>query len=145
MHGSSKVHLLYLRTKFHYINFGLFVYCVWRFMMLSYWSNSFGKHIFYMAKSSNHLSIVILTLSRAFHVFSEAQRVIDFVETSSLTEMGNLMNDSHTSCDELYDCSCNELNRLVTVCRFVNLCFRLRMHFISLIINIYLVRKYFYC
>ena len=51
---------------------------------------------------------------RAMHVFAESKRVSDFkitCESQELTEeqkvkkLGQLMNESHQSCDELYDCS----------------------------------------
>ena len=51
---------------------------------------------------------------RAMHVFAESKRVGDFkaaCESTDLTEeqkvlkLGQLMNESHQSCDELYDCS----------------------------------------
>lgn len=62
---------------------------------------------------------------RAKHVYSEARRVhmfreavqIDGSEDEILQSLGNLMNDSHTSCNVLYECSCPELEELVGVCR----------------------------
>lgn len=58
------------------------------------------------------------------HVFSEAQRVYKFrdackLESAALIfeELGNLMNQSHESCRDLYDCSCEELDQLVQICR----------------------------
>ncbi|KAL3682927.1 hypothetical protein R1sor_000949 [Riccia sorocarpa] len=64
-------------------------------------------------------------IQRAKHVFSEAQRVYQFREAVlsseaddvKLRRLGNLMNESHTSCSKLYDCSCPELEELVKVCR----------------------------
>lgn len=66
---------------------------------------------------------------RSVHVYSEIQRVLDFVdkcksihESESLKNqtdislLGNLMNESHTSCKNWYECSCNELDRLVDIC-----------------------------
>jgi N-acetylgalactosamine kinase len=54
--------------------------------------------------------------NRAVHVFSEAQRVKDFVSRSNdIPELARLMNESGESCDTLYDCSCPELRRLVSV------------------------------
>lgn len=32
-------------------------------------------------------------------------------------ELGRLMNESHESCDQLFDCSCPELNQLTTLAR----------------------------
>ena len=70
---------------------------------------------------------------RARHCYSEAQRVLDFFllcanytnqigATSSrneeiLRKLGDLMNASHDSCRDLYNCSCPELDRLVKICR----------------------------
>lgn len=63
--------------------------------------------------------------ARASHVYQEAYRVIQFQDAirntsrppaEVATSLGQLMNDSHTSCAELYECSCPELNRLVKVC-----------------------------
>ncbi len=54
---------------------------------------------------------------RAVHVYSEAARVIKFSDeckaTPSLEKLGALMDASHKSCKELYECSCSELNELV--------------------------------
>uniref|UniRef100_A0A7E4V5Z3 GHMP_kinases_C domain-containing protein n=1 Tax=Panagrellus redivivus TaxID=6233 RepID=A0A7E4V5Z3_PANRE len=54
------------------------------------------------------------------HVFTEAQRVLDFqnaCEAQDLPLMGKLMNESHESCRDLYDCSCPELDATVAACR----------------------------
>lgn len=63
-------------------------------------------------------------LQRALHVYSEANRVEKFRDVclgeetpSTLTTLGDLMNESHTSCHEQYDCSCAELNELVDIAR----------------------------
>lgn len=59
---------------------------------------------------------------RVKHVFGEADRVQKFeraCERGDLKEMGEVMNDSHTSCKELYECSCPELDELVHKCREV--------------------------
>lgn len=65
---------------------------------------------------------------RAKHVYSEALRVVEFQRIAMeaaqsgrtpeqvLTELGQLMNDSHVSCRDLYQCSCPELDRLVEIC-----------------------------
>ena len=61
--------------------------------------------------------------NRILHVFSEAQRVYDFRDACSLTPMkafkklGELMNESHESCRDMYDCSCEELDELTEICR----------------------------
>ncbi|KAF9674295.1 hypothetical protein SADUNF_Sadunf10G0112600 [Salix dunnii] len=62
---------------------------------------------------------------RAAHVYSEAKRVHAFKDTVSsdlsdeekLKKLGELMNESHYSCSVLYECSCPELEELVTICR----------------------------
>ena len=60
---------------------------------------------------------------RALHVFTEAKRVHDFKETCSLEpdvalkKLGELMNQSHDSCSNLYNCSCKELDELTELCR----------------------------
>jgi len=56
---------------------------------------------------------------RALHVFSEADRVLRFKaacdrgDSRCLSELGRLMYASHESCRDLYDCSCEQLDRLV--------------------------------
>jgi len=65
--------------------------------------------------------------ARSVHVYSEAKRVFDFkavadqhagsTSTRVLQELGALMNQSQTSCHELFDCSCPELEQLVKICR----------------------------
>jgi hypothetical protein len=57
------------------------------------------------------------------HVFGEAQRVYDFKDSctlpssQALKKLGDLMNESHASCRDLYDCSCVELDELTDICR----------------------------
>lgn len=65
---------------------------------------------------------------RAKHVYSEALRVVEFQRIAMeaaqsgktpeqvLTELGQLMNDSHASCRDLYQCSHPDLDRLVEIC-----------------------------
>ncbi|KAF9778910.1 Galactokinase [Thelephora terrestris] len=69
--------------------------------------------------------------NRARHVFSEALRVLQFrnlclksqpcSQPSSAEEtlqaLGNLMNESHRSCSDLFDCSCPELDELTALAR----------------------------
>lgn len=67
---------------------------------------------------------------RAAHVYSEAQRVIQFralcdganaapaTDANGVyTQLGALMNASHESLRTLYDCSCSELNAVVDIAR----------------------------
>lgn len=59
---------------------------------------------------------------RAKHVYEEAERVHQFelaCKEENLKLMGELMNSSHTSCRDLYECSCPELDNLVEKCREV--------------------------
>ncbi|RIA85840.1 galactokinase [Glomus cerebriforme] len=62
---------------------------------------------------------------RSKHVFEEAMRVLKFYELCSnddkddnniVEKLGNLMNESHKSCKELFNCSCDELDDLVKIC-----------------------------
>ncbi|KAL5103170.1 N-acetylgalactosamine kinase [Taenia crassiceps] len=65
----------------------------------------------------------------ARHCYSEAQRVLDFKQLCEwdgneegddkeiLRQLGELMNASHESCRDLYNCSCPELDRLIHICR----------------------------
>jgi galactokinase len=63
---------------------------------------------------------------RACHVFSEAHRVLAFTQvcedtqqqgSEKLQQLGALLNASHSSCAQLYQCSCDELDSLVEVAR----------------------------
>lgn len=62
---------------------------------------------------------------RACHVYSESARVYQFQRVcqqatgsadEKFTMLGKLMNSSHKSCSELYECSCEELEELVKDC-----------------------------
>ncbi|XP_029910584.1 N-acetylgalactosamine kinase [Myripristis murdjan] len=59
---------------------------------------------------------------RAKHVYSEAARVLQFKTlcdsrvAESMQLLGDLMNQSHASCRDLYECSCSELDQLVDIC-----------------------------
>ncbi|CAH7677081.1 N-acetylgalactosamine kinase [Phakopsora pachyrhizi] len=70
--------------------------------------------------------------SRARHVFTEAKRVYDFrnlLEQATendkddeenfefINRMGELMNESHFSCQVDYDCSCEELEEIISIAR----------------------------
>ena len=58
---------------------------------------------------------------RAYHVYSEAGRVLQFKavcergEPDAMATLGKLMSDSHTSCSHGYQCSCPELDELCRV------------------------------
>ena len=63
---------------------------------------------------------------RACHVYSESARVYDFQKVcqqetgtpeQKFLALGQLMDSSHKSCSELYECSCPELEELVQDCR----------------------------
>ncbi|XP_072527201.1 N-acetylgalactosamine kinase [Salminus brasiliensis] len=59
---------------------------------------------------------------RAKHVYSEAARVLQFKAVcdsspdGAILQLGDLMNQSHASCRDLYECSCPELDQLVDIC-----------------------------
>ncbi|XP_078113352.1 N-acetylgalactosamine kinase [Sander vitreus] len=59
---------------------------------------------------------------RAKHVYGEAARVLRFKNVcdsepaESVQLLGDLMNQSHASCRDLYECSCPELDQLVDIC-----------------------------
>ncbi|KAJ3023930.1 galactokinase [Thoreauomyces humboldtii] len=63
---------------------------------------------------------------RAKHVFEEASRVFQFRDVCEkkapytgnlLEDLGRLMDASQTSCRELFDCSCPEIDELATIAR----------------------------
>lgn len=60
---------------------------------------------------------------RAKHVYSEAARVLKFKSVceerpaNAIQVLGGLMNESHESCSKVYECSCEELDQLVALCR----------------------------
>ena len=64
---------------------------------------------------------------RATHVFSEALRVLEFKSVLQqkpslpaldlLSRLGALMNETQTSCREVYDCSCPELDHICDIAR----------------------------
>ncbi|KAL2093380.1 hypothetical protein ACEWY4_010692 [Coilia grayii] len=59
---------------------------------------------------------------RARHVYGEAARVrhfksvCDVAPVDALLQLGQLMNQSHQSCRDLYECSCPQLDQLVHIC-----------------------------
>ena len=59
---------------------------------------------------------------RAKHVYEEADRVYKFYSTANsgsnsdtAVKLGQLMDESHTSCSVIYECSCSELDDLVAL------------------------------
>ncbi|KAL0154877.1 hypothetical protein M9458_049140, partial [Cirrhinus mrigala] len=56
------------------------------------------------------------------HVYGEAARVLQFKAVcdsspvNAVAQLGDLMNRSHASCKDLYECSCPELDQLVDIC-----------------------------
>mmetsp|Transcript_19943 Transcript_19943/g.34313 ORF Transcript_19943/g.34313 Transcript_19943/m.34313 type:complete len:287 (+) Transcript_19943:2-862(+) len=67
---------------------------------------------------------VLQLYRRAKHVFTESIRVRHFEEAcrkdpypDQLQDLGRLMNESHASCRDLFDCSCPELDELTAICR----------------------------
>jgi galactokinase len=69
---------------------------------------------------------------RALHVYSEAQRVLQFLAlletnpttnadsgdtTAYNTRLGNLLNETQSSCRDVYECSCAEIDELCAIAR----------------------------
>lgn len=56
-------------------------------------------------------------------MYSEAARVLQFKKICEeapddmVQLLGELMNQSHVSCRDMYECSCPELDQLVDICR----------------------------
>ncbi|XP_058397524.1 N-acetylgalactosamine kinase isoform X4 [Diceros bicornis minor] len=74
--------------------------------------------------SPNTQDVPIFKLyQRAKHVYSEAARVLQFKKIceeapdNMVQLLGELMNQSHVSCRDMYECSCPEVDQLVDVCR----------------------------
>jgi len=55
--------------------------------------------------------------SRCYHVFSETLRVQKFINSKDIKELGKLMNESHYSLRDDFECSCNELEIITKLCR----------------------------
>ncbi|CAB1423805.1 unnamed protein product [Pleuronectes platessa] len=73
--------------------------------------------------SANTLHMTHFKLhQRAKHVYGEAARVLQFKAVcdsepaESVQLLGDLMNQSHASCRDLFECSCPELDQLVSIC-----------------------------
>jgi N-acetylgalactosamine kinase len=85
-------------------------------------TQTFARHIPHMNLNDMQLYLQ----QRAYHVFTEASRVLTFqrlckenaanptTSNDCLLSLGNLMQTSHISCRDMYECSCDELDRLVT-------------------------------
>ncbi len=80
------------------------------------------QHIFlFSSPSVTHFKLH----QRAKHVYGEAARVLRFQSVcnsepaESVRLLGDLMNQSHASCRDLYECSCPELDQLVDICLWV--------------------------
>ncbi|XP_019065287.1 N-acetylgalactosamine kinase isoform X4 [Fukomys damarensis] len=78
--------------------------------------------------SPNTRDVTVFKLyQRAKHVYSEAARVLQFRKVcedspeDAVAQLGELMNQSHRSCRDLYECSCPELDQLVDTCRAVKI------------------------
>lgn len=79
----------------------------------------------FLGKNTRHLQEFKL-YQRAVHVYEEASRVWQFRDicegstgslspADRLSRLGQLMNDSHVSCRDLYECSHPDLDRLVEI------------------------------
>ncbi|XP_076863539.1 N-acetylgalactosamine kinase isoform X2 [Brachyhypopomus gauderio] len=74
-----------------------------------------------LSANTQHVSHFKL-YQRARHVYAEAARVLRFkavcdsAPATAVPELGQLMNQSHASCRDLYECSCPELDQLVDIC-----------------------------
>ncbi|VDN18995.1 unnamed protein product [Gongylonema pulchrum] len=84
--------------------------------LLGITDDEFSKIV--LSANTQHMEVFKL-YQRAGHVYAEADRVRRFHEackTGDVKEMGRLMNDSHTSCRDLYECSCDKLDEVVEKC-----------------------------
>ncbi|XP_059402779.1 N-acetylgalactosamine kinase [Carassius carassius] len=74
-----------------------------------------------LSANTQHATVFKL-YQRARHVYGEAARVLQFKAVcdsspvSAVAQLGDLMNRSHASCRDLYECSCPELDQLVDIC-----------------------------
>ena len=67
---------------------------------------------------------VFLLRNRAEHVYKEAHRVYQFRDIANAQggedtaqRLGQLMDESHASCRDLYECSCPELDEIVAIAK----------------------------
>uniref|UniRef100_A0A8C1NI30 N-acetylgalactosamine kinase n=2 Tax=Cyprinus carpio TaxID=7962 RepID=A0A8C1NI30_CYPCA len=74
-----------------------------------------------LSANTQHATVFKL-YQRARHVYGEAARVLQFKAVcdsspaDAVAQLGDLMNRSHASCRDLYECSCPELDQLVDIC-----------------------------
>lgn len=74
-----------------------------------------------LTPNTQHVSQLRLH-QRARHVYEEAERVLRFssvceaAPADAVATLGRLMNQSHQSCRDLYECSCTQLDQLVDIC-----------------------------
>lgn len=71
-----------------------------------------------LSANTQHMNQFKLS-QRALHVYSEAARVTQFKDAclkGDINKLGELMNESHASCRDLYECSCPELDQTVEKC-----------------------------
>ncbi|VDN01416.1 unnamed protein product [Thelazia callipaeda] len=84
--------------------------------LLSITEEDFNKTI--LSLNTQHMNTFKLA-QRALHVYAEASRVRLFHEAckrGELETMGKLMNESHSSCKDLFECSCEKLDAVVEKC-----------------------------
>ena len=77
----------------------------------------------YLNKKTESLDKFLLR-NRAEHVYEEAHRVYQFKDIANAQEgedtaqkLGQLMDESHASCRDLYECSCPELDEIVAIAK----------------------------
>ncbi|KAI6178274.1 Galactokinase [Aphelenchoides besseyi] len=74
---------------------------------------------FSLNKSTQEMETFYL-YPRAKHVFTESARVDEFEKACAVKDlklMGKIMDESHNSCRDLYNCSCPELDEIVKSCK----------------------------
>merc|ERR1712048_243423 len=77
----------------------------------------------FVLKNLRNFNYALPLKSRALHVYGEAQRVLMFRDLCNneknemnVQKLGALMNLSHESCRDDYECSCKELDALQSEC-----------------------------
>ncbi|GFS27869.1 N-acetylgalactosamine kinase-like, partial [Elysia marginata] len=75
-----------------------------------------------LSANTTHVEAFML-YQRAWHVYSEAKRVMEFKSVceaqpaDALAKLGQLMDESHASCRDMYECSHPDLDTLVEICK----------------------------